>query len=355
MNIERVRRAWIALAALTVALSSARPATATAISVGARIDITPTSFAVPIEIADALDVVSWTFDLTYDPEDVLVNDTCDPFAGDVYCSLLTGPVTEGDFFSSGAPFNLLNPGFIELDPATFEQTGLLFGVNGAFGGSTPFPSGSGTLAFVEFLIIGTGTSPIDVTGSVTSVVPEPGTLLLLTTGLLLPRARRLIERASRFSTTGTMALLTFALIPGALHAQTTANGPYFATPSWAQKLQCDTQTSCPRFIVLANWDGEAVLDRETWLVSERHPLYFNLIIAPFDSGTRNWFEAVDHCAASRIGNRYGWRLPTIQELASLLDHTGSDFTFTLSPGHPFGLIFQTGETGYWSRTIREER
>ena len=70
---------------------------ATAMSVGARIDITPTTFAVPIEIADAVDIVSWVFDLTYDADDVRVNDTCDPFAGDVYCSLLTGPVTEGDF------------------------------------------------------------------------------------------------------------------------------------------------------------------------------------------------------------------------------------------------------------------
>ena len=54
------------------------------------------------------------FDLTYDPTDVQVNASCDPFNGDVYCSLLTGPITEGDFFASGAPFNLLVPGFIQL-------------------------------------------------------------------------------------------------------------------------------------------------------------------------------------------------------------------------------------------------
>ena len=97
-------------------------------------------------------MVSWHFDVTYDPTDVQINTGCDPFSGDVYCGLLTGPVTEGDFFASGVPFNLLNPGFVDLDANTLAQTGLLFAVQGAFGGVSPFPSGSGVLAFVEFTI-----------------------------------------------------------------------------------------------------------------------------------------------------------------------------------------------------------
>jgi len=36
-------------------------------------------------------------------------------------------------------------------------------------------------------------------------------------------------------------------------AQTVANGPYYATPSWDQKMD-----SSVRFIVLANWNSEAV-------------------------------------------------------------------------------------------------
>jgi hypothetical protein len=55
-----------------------------------------------INIVDGVDVGSWDFDPTYDPSDVRVNTGCDPFGGDIYCSLLTGPVTEGDFFASGA-------------------------------------------------------------------------------------------------------------------------------------------------------------------------------------------------------------------------------------------------------------
>jgi hypothetical protein len=192
------RRA-VGLGAFLVLAALPRSANATTISVGTRIPIDATTFVVPIDITAGVSVIAWQFDLTYDPTDVQVNASCDPFSGDVYCSLLTGPVTEGGFFASGAPFNLLVPGFIQLNPVTFAQTGLLFGVNGAFGGSPPFPSGNGTLAFVEFTIIGTGISEISVNGSVISptTIPEPWTVALLTTGLLVPRARRLLRWAGR--------------------------------------------------------------------------------------------------------------------------------------------------------------
>jgi hypothetical protein len=178
---------------LVLSAAASREAAAASISVGTRIPISATTFALPVEISGALDVVGWEFSLTYDAADVQVNAGCDPLSGDIYCSLITQAVTEGDFFASGAPFNLLNPGFIDLDPATLNQTGLLFGVTGIFGGSAPFPSGSGTLAFVEFSVLGTGNSAITVNGSVVSpsAVPEPGTLALFTTGLLLPTVRRL--------------------------------------------------------------------------------------------------------------------------------------------------------------------
>ncbi len=61
-----------------------------------------------------------------------------------------------------------------------------------------------------------------------------------------------------------LGLATFAVTPA--HAQTTAPGPYYATPSWDQTLPSNT-----RFIVLSNMNSEAVLDRETGLVWQRSP------------------------------------------------------------------------------------
>src|SRR5262245_49541641 len=75
-------------------------ASAATISLGSQIDLAPDLFVVPVTITDAINVIGWSFDLRYDPLDVQVNLACDPFSGDAYCSLFTGPVTEGDFFAS---------------------------------------------------------------------------------------------------------------------------------------------------------------------------------------------------------------------------------------------------------------
>jgi hypothetical protein len=63
------------------------------------------------------------------------------------------------------------------------------------------------------------------------------------------------------------------LISGAARAgaQTVAAGPYYATPSWNQRLTCSAPANCPRFVVLSNWNNGAVLDPETGLVWEKQP------------------------------------------------------------------------------------
>ena len=166
------------------------------ISVGTPfITISLDTFAVPIEITDGVDVTGWSFGLSYNPSDWTINTSCDPFGTDIYCGLDNGPITEGAFFSSGAPFNVLCCGVIELDSSTFDQIGVLSGVEGLFGGTPPYPLGNGVLAYVEFVKTpdGNGNSKIEVTDpSVTSsTVPEPTTLALLAAGLLLLAARRL--------------------------------------------------------------------------------------------------------------------------------------------------------------------
>lgn len=116
--------------------------------------------------------------------------------------------------------------------------------------------------------------------------------------------------------------LTVLASPGS--AQTVATGPYYATPSWDQTLACTSLSNCPRFIVLANMSSAAVLDRETGLVWERAP-------SPDPVAYR---AALVRCNEFvTIGNRLGWRLPTVQELATLIDPTQR--SPALPPGHPF--------------------
>jgi hypothetical protein len=141
-------------------------------------------------------------------------------------------------------------------------------------------------------------------------------------------------------TVGLIALGVLVFAPRPADAQTVAPGPYYANPSWDQKLQCDTQATCPRFIVLSNWNSDAVLDRETGLVWEKSP----------STSTVNFSGAVRRCNTLTVGNRKGWRLPTIQELASLVDPTQN--TPALPAGHPFSNVL-TSNT-YWSANHRDD-
>ena len=79
-----------------------------------------------------------------------------------------------------------------------------------------------------------------------------------------------------------------------------------------------------------------VLDLETGIVWERAPVKV----------TNQWSKALIHCYNKTIvGGRKGWRLPTIEELASLVDPAQT--TPSLPGGHPFKNV---GSAGYWSAT-----
>jgi len=143
---------------------------------------------------------------------------------------------------------------------------------------------------------------------------------------------------------GIVTAAILALGVASASAQTTANGPYYATPSWDQKLQCDTQATCPRFVVLANWidpnfpaGGAAVLDRETGLVWQRSP--FMLRAASLGA-------ALEICLDISTGGRFGWRLPSAHELSSLFDPSSATNP-PLPSGHPF-LNIPSGS--YWTAT-----
>src|SRR5262249_44199650 len=78
-----------------------------------------------------------------------------------------------------------------------------------------------------------------------------------------------------------------------------------------------------RFQVLKEFGDAAVFDREAGRVWQRSP----------DTNERIWSSALNLCYSRNVGGRRGWRLPTIEELASLVDPTHIDPA--LPAGHPF--------------------
>jgi hypothetical protein len=114
----------------------------------------------------------------------------------------------------------------------------------------------------------------------------------------------------------------------------------FASPLAAQVgTTWDKQFSGPtRYRILGDFGNAAVFDKETGLVWEKSP----------STVTFNPAEAHAHCNTALVGNRFGWRLPTIQELASLIDPTQANPA--LNSGHPFSNVIADGSDCYWSAT-----
>ena len=93
----------------------------------------------------------------------------------------------------------------------------------------------------------------------------------------------------------------------------------------------------------ATLSDDLVLDKETGLVWARDA---NLI------GQINWLDANTLCREFELGNRTGWRLPSIEELSSLIDTSQSDLA--LPEGHPIvNVQYGSGVYAYWSSTNHE--
>ncbi|MGH2524303.1 MAG: DUF1566 domain-containing protein, partial [Anaerolineales bacterium] len=99
-------------------------------------------------------------------------------------------------------------------------------------------------------------------------------------------------------------------------------------PAWSQALP-----AAERFVLVL--DDAAVLDKETGLVWEQSP----------NTTARAWLDAQIFCNQRVVGGRKGWRLPVVQELASLVDSTQS--SPALPAGHPFTIVQLSN---YWSAT-----
>lgn len=126
---------------------------------------------------------------------------------------------------------------------------------------------------------------------------------------------------------------------------------YYAEPAWNQVLPSNT-----RFIEA--FHGGGVLDRETGLVWQRFPGAISC--GPrFDDPCVNqpvsWSLAQELCYSVETGSpsfgvRLGWRLPRVEELATLLDPTRSN------PALPAGSPWADPDfpdvqsTDYWTAT-----
>lgn len=106
---------------------------------------------------------------------------------------------------------------------------------------------------------------------------------------------------------------------GSVAQAATGVGPYYATASWDQTLPAST-----RVLVLTNMNSEAVLDRETGIVWERTT-----------DKIGHFGTAHNDCNSMAKGGRKGWRVPSLQEFASLIDPTVPARGPTLPAGHPF--------------------
>lgn len=85
---------------------------------------------------------------------------------------------------------------------------------------------------------------------------------------------------------------------------------------------------------------DLVLDKETGLIWARDANQAN--------GPKSWQHAILFCRNVALGNRKGWRLPSVAELSSLIDP--SKISPTLPEGHPF---INVQPRPYWSSTLYE--
>ena len=96
-----------------------------------------------------------------------------------------------------------------------------------------------------------------------------------------------------------------------------------------------------RFAILPAFTNDAVLDKQTGLVWEKSP----------QTTSARWIVAHRTCIEKNVGGQKGWRLPSLPELASLVDPSVAPPGPTLPPGHPF-LAVQSAV--YWSATRADE-
>jgi hypothetical protein len=113
-----------------------------------------------------------------------------------------------------------------------------------------------------------------------------------------------------------------------------------AAPAAEAIAEAADAPTAARFVVLEAFNNEAVLDNETGLVWEK---------SPNPNPASDWVGASANCVNKSIADRKGWRLPSVVELASLVDTSQSLPALPL--GHPFTNV---QADAYWSSTTYAE-
>lgn len=103
---------------------------------------------------------------------------------------------------------------------------------------------------------------------------------------------------------GAVVVLVGGVVLANYGAGVTPAGAEGAPPGWDNNFP-----SAKRFVVLAAFGNEAVLDKNTGLVWEQ----------TVPDVVRPWDSAVQTCLRRNIGGAVGWRLPSVVELKSVQD------------------------------------
>ena len=108
-------------------------------------------------------------------------------------------------------------------------------------------------------------------------------------------------------------------------------------PTWGQILP-----SSERFVLVMN--DQAVLDKETGLVWGR-----NVPTTHPEVPDWTFYNAFNWCQSAIIGGRYGWRVPVVEEIMTLIDPSLST-PDRLPAGHPFIIDMEQAPLIFWTTT-----
>ena len=114
-----------------------------------------------------------------------------------------------------------------------------------------------------------------------------------------------------------------------------------SVPTFAEQpvLTSRAHDTGARFTVLGESNREAVRDNKTGLEWEQSPAL----------DMSSWDIAQQRCSSSHAGGKTDWRVPTVHELATLVEP--SSIEVKLPPDHPFANV---EASIYWSSTERRE-